>query len=298
MQQPTPRAITLRKCFLDYITTRSLRPKTLDNYKRRLIHIDEWMDEPVRSITKEMVEHRHRELSQTAGKVIANDVFRTLRALLRFAQYKYEEQAPAINPVVRLSEIRAWNRERRRRRVITPGQLKAWYHAVLGMKNTTARDAMLLILFTGMRKREALNLEWSQVDLVNGIIKLPDIATKNGEEHDIPLSDYTWRLLQYRRFMAQTNFVFPNEDNTAPVPDISVKAIQAVIKKTGVPFSPHDLRRTFISVADDLEIKNEVIKELVGHKVKDVTEGYIVRSTERLRRNTQQITAKLMSYLK
>lgn len=62
-------------------------------------------------------------------------------------------------------------------------------------------------------------------------------------------------------------------------------------KESGVAFTMHDLRRTFITVAESLDISAYAVKRLVNHKMNnDVTAGYIVNDVERLRKPMQTIT--------
>ena len=53
----------------------------------------------------------------------------------------------------------------------------------------------------------------------------------------------------------------------------------------------HDLRRTFITIAESLDISSYAVKRLVNHSMaNDVTAGYIVWDVERIRKPMQQIT--------
>ncbi len=64
-----------------------------------------------------------------------------------------------------------------------------------------------------------------------------------------------------------------------------------VTDASGVTFTPHDLRRTFITIAESLDIPAYALKRLLNHTSgADVTAGYIVASTERLREPMQKIT--------
>jgi len=64
-----------------------------------------------------------------------------------------------------------------------------------------------------------------------------------------------------------------------------------VIKRSGMTFTFHDLRRTFITIAESLDISMYSIKRLVNHKMgHDVTAGYIIPDAERLRAPMQKIT--------
>jgi hypothetical protein len=57
-----------------------------------------------------------------------------------------------------------------------------------------------------------------------------------------------------------------------------------VAKASGVAFTLHDLRRTFITIAESLGTPPYALKRLLNHRVgDDVTGGYIVIDVERLR---------------
>ena len=286
---------TLRRVWSDYQVSRSLREATVRNYNQRLhTYLGDWLDLPVDQISKDMVEKRHREIN---GNAMANSTMRTLKSLLHYAARKYEtaggEPVLKTNPVYRLSELRCWKKERRRQSIIRIQELRPWFSAVMSLENHTARDFFLLLLFTGMRKGEALNLRWSHVNLATGVITIPPDLTKTHEEYVIPLSDYVWVLLKVRSFYATADFVFPSTQKDRPLSG-AFNSYSTVAQRSGVKFSPHDLRRTFCTIGDELEIKSEVVKALVNHKTSDVTEGYTIRSVERLRRATQRITDAIL----
>ena len=60
-------------------------------------------------------------------------------------------------------------------------------------------------------------------------------------------------------------------------------------------YTPHDLRRTFISVAESLGISREARQLLVNHATpkSDVHGGYVVPELEELRAHMQTIAARL-----
>jgi integrase len=68
-----------------------------------------------------------------------------------------------------------------------------------------------------------------------------------------------------------------------------------VTKSSGIEFTLHDLRRTFITMAESLDISAYAVKRLINHKMNnDVTAGYIVTDVERLRKPMQLITDNLL----
>ena len=66
-------------------------------------------------------------------------------------------------------------------------------------------------------------------------------------------------------------------------------AIEKVARRSGVRFCVHDLRRGFATAADSLDLPGYAVKALLNHKDGDVTSGYIIPSTERLREPMQRI---------
>ncbi len=64
-------------------------------------------------------------------------------------------------------------------------------------------------------------------------------------------------------------------------------------------FISHDLRRTFATIAESLDLSAYALKRLLNHKMgNDVTAGYIMRDAERLRKPMQQITDFLVNHVK
>lgn len=69
------------------------------------------------------------------------------------------------------------------------------------------------------------------------------------------------------------------------------KQMAHVTKASGIAFTVHDLRRTFITIAESLDISAYALKRLLNHKMtNDVTAGYIIADVERLRKPMQLIT--------
>lgn len=300
LQSAGNRIVTLRQVWADYQLTRALKPVTIRNYEQRLGLLRDWLDIPVTEITRDMVERRHREIR---GEATANSTMRTLRAMLHYAAIKYEhaDGSPLIknNPVRRLSELRAWHKDKRRKTCLTTRQLRAFFEGCFALNNTTMRDCLIVLLLTGMRRGEALNLRWSpdpsgefpHVDLELGVIHHPD--PKNGEPVTLPMSEYVWNLLRLRRIGKRGEFVFPGVSADKPF-TAAWNSFDLVRDRVGQKFALHDLRRTFCTVADELDIKEQVVQQLVNHKPEGQTEAYTCRSVERLRRATQKITAYIL----
>jgi integrase len=295
-------AATLDDAFAVFKTLRkSLKPRTLYDYGRYVdVAFKKWKTKPLIELTKDLVARRHRQLSEESGPAYADGAMRCLRSILNVAQFHYEAPngAPLLldNPVRRLSQTRAWNRVKRRTTYIRPHQLAPWFKGVLNLKanpkdgeTCAIADWLLVTILTGLRRSEGLGLKWVDVDLKDKTLTVRD--PKNRADHTLPLSDYVHELLNARReAKPKAHFVFDNYGEDGHLIDPR-KPLERVTKESEVTFTPHDLRRTFITIAESLDIPAYALKRLLNHKMSnDVTAGYIITDVERLRKPMQQVT--------
>jgi len=67
-------------------------------------------------------------------------------------------------------------------------------------------------------------------------------------------------------------------------------SLESIARISGVKFMAHDLRRTFATVAESLDIPTYALRALLNHKGgSDVTGGYLIITTERLRSPMEKI---------
>lgn len=152
----------------------------------------------------------------------------------------------------------------------------------------TIRDYLLLVLFTGLRREEAASMTWDNVELQAKTLKVID--TKNHLDHTLPLSNFLHNLLQQRKTNAVNDYVFQRSDGQGHITE-QRKQMARVIKESSITFTIHDLRRTFMTIAESLDISAYAVKRLANHKMNnDITAGYIIADVERLRDPMQKIT--------
>lgn len=298
---------TLEQAFSDFITVRkNLKARTLYDYQRVMkVVFADWQNKAMLDIGKDMVAKRHSKIGAERGEAYANLSMRFLRALFNFAIAQYEDgSGHAIlreNPVMRLTQTRAWYRVDRRQTVIKPHQLAPWYQAVMSLKQDTTSsqsalvaDYLLFLLFTGLRRQEAATLKWSDIDLNDRSFTLTD--TKNREPLTLPLTEFISNLLKSRKSATDSDYVFAGDGKAGYLIEPR-RQVQKVTELSGVSFTLHDLRRTFITVAESIDISAYALKQLVNHKMSsDVTAGYIVSDVERLRKPMELISVRLLQY--
>jgi len=159
-----------------------------------------------------------------------------------------------------------------------------------------ACDYLLFMLLTGLRRNEAAKLEWRCVFREDGFFVI--LQTKNHQPHRLPLSDCLQTLLDRRWRLRLNEYVFPGHPNRGNEGCLSapVGLMRTIAEQTGVEFSIHDLRRTFASLVEYLDMNDFTVKKLLNHKIeRDITGGYTSKpfDANRLRKPMQQIAAQL-----
>ncbi len=302
--QETASVLTLRQAVKRYTESVNIKPGTAQSYKAVIHnHLEKWLDLPLNSITGSMVTTKHREISKKTP-VAANNTMRVLRAIFYHFQLELEDDETGESPIQNspTRKLRKkWNRETRRQTYIKPDSLKDWWAATEAITETRkgtkkeqvpvyqgdgmlGRDYLQFVILTGLRRREASGLTWDRVDLKNRVFIVP---TKNGDLLELPLSDYLVDILKRRKKITK------GKERPFHIDEVR-KFVTWVANKSGVPFTIHDLRRTFITYAESMDFGAYTLKALINHRSggdsNDVTAGYVVITTERLRKPMQQIT--------
>lgn len=268
-----------------------MKPSTVADMKKAFNQVfPDWLDKTMARITPAMVAQRHQTHGEQHSEARSNLAMRYLRALFNFAIAKYKDAEGraliAENPVKALSETRAWFRVDRRSTLIKPHELKPWFDVVLNLPSRDISDYFVTLILTGLRRDEALNLKWSDIDLKGRTLTVVD--PKNRRDHTLPMGDYLFDLMSQRKAVSVSEYVFA--DSAGRRISNFRYALAAIEKNSGVRFTPHDLRRTFATIADSLDIPGYALKALMNHKNgADVTAGYVIVTAERLREPMQKI---------
>jgi integrase len=304
-------SITVEEVLQKYLAQPKLSTRTKTAYRNMADrYLNPWLKRPLRSITGDDVEDRFAAISkdiaqrQAAGLVkggvnvrgaaTANVVLQLFGALWNY-QSKRDETL-GKSPLSRLSG--EWHKIRRRKRRLWDQDFPTFYQAVMALPTRAHKDLLLLGLHTGLRENELQGLKWAEVDFRYQVISLPAERVKNREDFELPMNSYVLALLEARREVGLEGggvYVFPGTGKTRHTQSFSW-ALEQIGKDIGLKLSPHDLRRTFLSVAENAGVSEFAKKQLVGHTVeRDVTDGYTVLAREDLRRVAQKVGDKIMA---
>lgn len=154
--------------------------------------------------------------------------------------------------------------------------------------------ALRVILFTGARLREILNLEWKHVDLERGALFLPD--SKTGRK-TVFLSTAAQEIIAEMPRLGRYVFCGDSagEKNEIPRRDLK-RPWRAVTKRAGLDgLRIHDLRHTFASFGAGGGLGLQTVGKLLGHTTTRMTEKYAHLANDPVRRAADQIGNALAS---
>jgi len=328
--------ITLEEILKKYLEENNELKDTTKVFYTRCIDVQfaDWKKRPIREITADEIKERHRQLTvkikmpervpakrksrrqsdpecniprpkvvpdwvRTNGPGIANGALRTLRTLMNFTISQYPD-VMAVNPVSQMLK-KSWNKLKKREKYITPDQLPAWYNALASSTNATMRDALLLLLFTGLRSEsECFALKGSDIDWTAKLIIFRD--TKNSETLTLPMTKQTHDILHSRKEAnSKSEFVFPSKKSVSGHIEDIRKELWKANKISNIDITPHDLRRTFTTYLHQCSVSMLTIKALVNHVSdtpgSDITADYIQVSFRDRKRAIRKVNSYMMDII-
>ncbi len=104
------------------------------------------------------------------------------------------------------------NKVEQRDRFLQHHELPRFFQALAAEPSDTVRDFFLACLLTGARRANVLAMRWDQVDLAEGVWRIPD--TKNGDPQLVTLASQLVSVLEDRHTNVSGPWVFPGEGKT------------------------------------------------------------------------------------
>jgi integrase len=145
-------------------------------------------------------------------------------------------------------------------------------NAAKNERHVTAVKMIRAIALTGCRRGEIINLQWRELDVVNSCLRLDD-SKEGASTRPIGLS--VLDLFEPLRPKAADTFVFPGTEEGKPLVGFP-KSWQQILKGSELAdITPHVLRHSFASIANDLGFTEITIAALLGHSRGTVTSRYI-----------------------
>lgn len=225
---------------------------------------------------------KRRDLVLLLEKIVdrgsPNQSWQTLKVLRRMFNFAVErdilENSPCnhIKPVARIQSKTRW---------LSESEILWFWHALEDTKiSFSVKNCLRMILLTGQRPGEVLQIHWSEID--GKWWTIPPERSKNKRENRVYLSTLTRRLLIYD----YNGLPFPSSRSDDPMhTNVLSKAVRRMLEAhnsaqaaaglpTIEPFTPHDLRRTAATHMAHMGISEFVIGKVLNHTNESITGVY------------------------
>jgi len=324
-------AMTLRDALALYMRRDNRLRQSTKEAARALFeyNLADWLDKPMTAITRDMIRARYDEIRERVaerprgradyvakrakrptGLSMSTDVMRKFSAVWNYAVDM--DNPLGDNPVLALKK--KWPPIPRRSVVIPEKSMPDWWAALEEEPDGALKDCVKLVVFTGLRRSEAERLKWEEIDFKNAILRLPRERLKADRALELPLTDVVLDLLKRRhKDRGDSDYVFPtttigwakNKDGTRrkthPAHISSIEEpCNRIGDRMGLRVTPHDLRRTYTTVAESLEMSGHALNALTNHAPKRdvIGQHYLVLNADRLREPAQRVADRLQQLIR
>ena len=153
-----------------------------------------------------------------------------------------------------------------------------------------------LLIYAGLRRNEVVGLEYADVNFDTGTILVrkgkgrfggKDRVAYMNDELRIILRDHV-RERQHRGYTAPSFFISTKTAQGLSVGQM-IRVVRAVRSASGVDFSIHSLRHSFVTLLLQSGVPIHVAKELAGHTTIQTTAGYLRVWDEEKRAHIQRL---------
>jgi integrase len=204
-------------------------------------------------------------VAENSGPVTGNHVRASLRAFFAWA---IREGLIEANPAANTNSAP----QHPRRRALSPEELAiVWAHAGDGHYG----DIIKLLMLTGARANEIAALRWSEIQ--RDTIVLPPERVKNKRGHEIPMSTPVRQIIEAQPRRAGRDLIFGIGAGGFTGWGRAKRDLDARIAGTrALPhWTPHDMRRSFSSLANELGIAQpHIIEVCLGHVISGIAGVY------------------------
>ncbi|MBE2889569.1 tyrosine-type recombinase/integrase [Geobacter anodireducens] len=241
---------------------------------------------PINEITTRDVMQLHSSIAKRASAATANRYRALLSTMLNLA---VKCDIVEKNPV---SNVEKFKEADPRERYLSGDELGRFLMALNVEAGKTTANAIVLLLLTGLRKMELFSLQWAQTDLNRGTLRL--LTTKGGRGRTVVLNSMALEILRKIQESADPAcpWVFPAHRGGGHLIDPRRALKRAMTRANITDLRPHDLRRSFASLAVNAGVDLYQVKDLLGHSTVAVTQRAYAHLQQDTLRSASEIVAR------
>ena len=143
---------------------------------------------------------------------------------------------------------------------------------ILLAKPDFSSRALAFTILTAVRTSEALNAEWSEIDLDAAVWEIPANRMKANRAHRVPLSSTAVELLRTQPRISGNGYVFPGAKRGKPLSTMAMLEVLRGIRGHG--WTVHGFRSSMRDWITDTTVHpNEVAEAVLAHTIANKTEA-------------------------
>jgi integrase len=265
-------ASTFGAAFEHYLKRKALRLKSGNVIEREIRReCKSWMVLPLADIHQRDVKELIASIA-TRGETQAHAIFRMLRAFFNWIIDTGDFDLQ-VSPCAKIKPNVLIAAPEMRDRVLKDFEIAASWRASEAIGYPFGKLYQLLFL-TALRRNEAADAQWSEIDFDAGLWVIPGPRMKSGAPHAVPLVAEILALLKSLPRFAGGDYLFSTMGGKVPVSGFSKakarldKLMLMDLEAQGLPFEPfvlHDIRRTCRTRFSALPVEDIVRELLVAH---------------------------------
>lgn len=288
---------TFRSLLTDYMSTLPKRErnrhahKDIGLFKRNLLNAEynQFLEKPAAELTDMEVSKVIQAIRDRPARVEAIQCYKHLRMCFRWGRSAQRRQhyGLAVNPLADITLRDLDLHQRARSHYLKPHQIRAFLKAVEKLGYPFGSYCYMLAL-TVQRKMDVAGATWDEIDLEEGIWRIPAWRYKTNTEQVVPLSRQVRELLlDIKQSLPDQHgpFVFSFTNGVTKINCFSraVKrlreqmAAEFLVEHPGVElprWTLHDLRRTAKTGLAALQVDPHVSEAALGHGKKGIEKVY------------------------
>jgi integrase len=248
-------------------------------------HLADWKTRKLESITPDECRRRHERLTGRNGPGVANNALRSFAAWWHEAMRVDRRLPPSPTAAVN------WNAQPKKDESRLLANLPEWNARLDDVIANPRRVAMYrFALLSGLRANDIRTMRWDHIQ--GGMLRLPKPKGGAGRAFSLPLLDAHMEQLD----TPCGPWVWPAVHRTGPIGEVGLAEAERRAFKD-LPWSPHSLRRVWLSAAVEARLTDAEMKLLVNHNVPGVTGTYIASLLD-LRGAMERVVGRLQERLR
>jgi integrase len=284
-EKTAPTVAALADRFLSEHVATKTKPSTALEYRRMIqnLILPSLGRKRVRDVSRADISRLHHQ--QRATPYAANRTLAVLSKMFALAE-KWGERPDGSNPCRHVEKYA----EHKRERMLSADEFGRLSEVLTGGRSLYAVAAIKLLIFTGARLSEILNLRWEWIDFERGEARLPDSKTGAKTLH---LPAPALAVLATLPRVVGNPFVVVGNVKGRRLVNLE-KPWRTIRKAAGLnDVRLHDLRHAFASVAASAGMGLPIIGKMLGHTQAATTHRYAHLASDPVKAAAETVAGKI-----